>query len=656
MDGLRLAALLIYTFGVAAYGAILWLWIQEVSHRRWAGGRRAQTQTNEVDAVNGVLIAITFVWFALNLAQVLTRLSLARGVWPIDVPIVFIAFAFPPLIAHVTAAEVAASGPGRVSRVARAAIGAAYVVSLGIPTAFTAAYVWAPNSWFVRVAGPFLGVALSAAFIAASAYSSVLINRDRGHQPREERQSRRSLTAMFGLMALIFVVIGAVSMIAGQRNQPMRAPGFVLELFARSLPLLFMFVSAYVENRFYFFDLFIKRGAAFVVSIAGLTLWLAVVLPVLRPLGPAWAAPWLFAVALLPVVVLLPWLHARVGALLDRRWLGRTFTTQGAVAHFVAALRSATTADDAIRHAERTLSEIFGASITIALPAGSDGADAAIQHRVPIGRDGAHGTILLGRRAIDAPYFSEDRSLVASLADILAAALENLTLQQQRQEDARRAADLSLHASRSELKALRAQINPHFLFNALNAIAGLIHRHPERADRTIEQLAEVFRYALRGSDSEWTTVGNEMDFIRAYLDVEHARFGDRLAVDLDLDVSAQDAKVPAMMLQTLVENAVKHGLGDVLGRALVRVHASAAHGRLTLSVTDNGPGFRDQSLPLLDASASRGYGLVNIRQRLVGYFGEAAALSIDRRHGLTTVSIEMPLLQDAPARLHEVAR
>ena len=106
--------------------------------------------------------------------------------------------------------------------------------------------------------------------------------------------------------------------------------------------------------------------------------------------------------------------------------------------------------------------------------------------------------------------------------------LENLHLQERKLEQEQRARELSLHASRSELKALRAQINPHFLFNALNSIAGLIHRDPAVADRTIEQLADVFRYALRGAESEWAVLDDELDFVRAYLEVERARFGERL--------------------------------------------------------------------------------------------------------------------------------
>jgi LytS/YehU family sensor histidine kinase len=254
-----------------------------------------------------------------------------------------------------------------------------------------------------------------------------------------------------------------------------------------------------------------------------------------------------------------------------------------------------------------------------------------------------------------------------SLADVFSHVLDNLHLQERKLEQEHRAQELSLHASRSELKALRAQINPHFLFNALNSIAGLIHRDPAVADRTIEQLADVFRYALRGAESEWAVLDDELDFVRAYLEVERARFGDRLVTDVRIDDAVRGARVPTMMVQTLVENAVKHGAASVRGHASVVVTAREDSGQLVLSVADNGPGFSLDSPDPFDsrerglAQGKRtggGYGLVNIRQRLEGYFGSEAALSVKRSDGVTTVSVTLPLLRREPRALQprEIAR
>jgi LytS/YehU family sensor histidine kinase len=253
--------------------------------------------------------------------------------------------------------------------------------------------------------------------------------------------------------------------------------------------------------------------------------------------------------------------------------------------------------------------------------------------------DAPAGAVLMGARTIEAPYFRDDLALLTSLADVLASVLETLRLQQRKQE-------LTLHASRSELKALRAQINPHFLFNALNAIAGLIHKDPSAADRTVEQLAEVFRYALRGVESEWAVLDDELDFVRAYLDVEQSRFGERLQVTVRVADDVRGARVPTMMLQTLVENAVKHGVAHVRGRASVEVEASRRADRLVMAVTDNGPG--PSAHPTRAASSPKPYGLANIRERLHGYFGAAASLTFDRYDatGLTRVAVTLPFQGD----------
>src|SRR6185436_16363640 len=126
-------------------------------------------------------------------------------------------------------------------------------------------------------------------------------------------------------------------------------------------------------------------------------------------------------------------------------------------------------------------------------------------------------------------------SLLRSLSGVFSYMLENVRLQRRRRQQDQLEQELRLQTSRSELKALRAQINPHFLFNALNAIASLIHSDPTRADAAVEQLAEVFRYTLRRSESEWAPLDQELTFARAYLDVEQARFGQRLTCTIDSD-------------------------------------------------------------------------------------------------------------------------
>jgi LytS/YehU family sensor histidine kinase len=353
-----------------------------------------------------------------------------------------------------------------------------------------------------------------------------------------------------------------------------------------------------------------------------------------------------------PFVAALPSMYARISRVLDRRWLGRRFTAVEAVTRFLTRLKAATTEPQLMEYSQQGLAEIFGAACLIHQGAGSPaGATFAVMHQTPIqSGDAVLGRILMGPRTSQAPYFREDVELLASLADVLASVLINLRLQEKRKEQEQVAQELSLHASRSELKALRAQINPHFLFNALNAIAGLIHQNPRAADRTIEQLAGVFRYALRGAESEWASLGDELEFVSAYLEVERARFGDRLQVEVSAAAEVRDARVPTMAVQTLVENAVKHGLSELRGPAIVQVGARREGDRLVVAVIDNGPGFSDAALAARDAAPGThgGYGLSNVRRRLNGYFGQDARLSIDRDRvkGRTVVSMSLPLVVD----------
>ncbi|WP_118830033.1 sensor histidine kinase [Salinibacter ruber] len=178
----------------------------------------------------------------------------------------------------------------------------------------------------------------------------------------------------------------------------------------------------------------------------------------------------------------------------------------------------------------------------------------------------------------------------------------------------------------ARLSALRAQINPHFLFNAFNSIAALVRTRPGEAEAVVEDLSDLFRYALQASkDSGMATLGAEVKAVRRYLSVEQARYRDRLIVEINVPEDLRPTPVPSMTVQPLVENAVKHGVGETQGDCTVSVTAERANGTLLLRVLDTGPGF--DSTDLGDV-LGEGSGLANVRERLELFFGEAAQMRL----------------------------
>jgi LytS/YehU family sensor histidine kinase len=180
----------------------------------------------------------------------------------------------------------------------------------------------------------------------------------------------------------------------------------------------------------------------------------------------------------------------------------------------------------------------------------------------------------------------------------------------------------------ARLQALRAQINPHFLFNAFNSIAALIRTRPDEAEAVVEDLADLFRYTLQASEDDVSTLSEEEEAARRYLAVEKARFRERLTVEFDVPEALSSVSVPSMTLQPLVENAVKHGVGETQQDCTVTVTAEASDDGLVLRVTDTGPGFDTTDL---DAVLHEGSGLANVQERLRLFFGDHAEMRLQKQ-------------------------
>jgi two-component system, LytTR family, sensor kinase len=242
------------------------------------------------------------------------------------------------------------------------------------------------------------------------------------------------------------------------------------------------------------------------------------------------------------------------------------------------------------------------------------------------------GTLGVYRRNTRPPQ----RDVVEGMAGILSLQLELAELDRER--------NLAVDA---KLDALRAQINPHFLFNTLNTIASNVRTDPDEARQLLLRLADFFRYAVR-QEGQFADFGQEYFFVRTYVSLEQARYGDRLRVHYDVDPQVLTVQVPVLVIQPLVENAVKHGLADKVGGGTVTLKARVdpLSRTITIKVADDGVGFPAETLDRITAGdfpTNAGVGLRNISERLEALFGGRYRLDVHSQHGGgTMVELRIP--------------
>jgi two-component system LytT family sensor kinase len=236
------------------------------------------------------------------------------------------------------------------------------------------------------------------------------------------------------------------------------------------------------------------------------------------------------------------------------------------------------------------------------------------------------GTLIAFYRSVGNPSTSELR-VVQEAASLVAAQVELSVL-----------ADREERLARAELRALRAQISPHFIYNALAAVAGDIHARPDEARELLIDFAEFTRYLFRDGRS-YVTLGEELDHVERYLRLEQARFRDSLHVTVDVPHDTRGAVVPAMSLQPLVENAVRHGVERHAGTGRVTISAEIHDGDVELRVSDDGIGIDPERVRAVLAGAGGGIGLSNVDARLRATFGEHYALRIESESGEGTTAV-----------------
>ena len=194
---------------------------------------------------------------------------------------------------------------------------------------------------------------------------------------------------------------------------------------------------------------------------------------------------------------------------------------------------------------------------------------------------------------------------------------------------------LTLVTRDAQLRALRAQLNPHFLFNCLNSLRHLIVRHPERAEMMVTSLAELLRYSLASDRREFVTLSDELHIVDEYLELERVRLEERLKIERNITPDAMGAMVPPMAVQLLVENAIKHGIAELVEGGVVRIDASIARDQLAIGVCNTGT--------LKSAAGNPGHGLDNLRGRLRLLYDGAASFDIRERENLVEARLVIPV-------------
>jgi signal transduction histidine kinase len=214
------------------------------------------------------------------------------------------------------------------------------------------------------------------------------------------------------------------------------------------------------------------------------------------------------------------------------------------------------------------------------------------------------------------------------------------------------AANLETSLVEARLKTLEAELHPHFLFNTLHAISTLVHSDPEAADRMISRLSDLLRLTFDRSGAAQVTLKEELEFLQKYLEIEQIRFQDRLSIHFEIDPETLDAEVPRLILQPLVENAIKHGISPRAGRGHVQISAMRRDAVIWIEVQDNGVGLSTSARARLNS----GVGLSNTRARLEYLYGDAQRLEFAEADSGLSVRLQIPAHRVSPQRIEGSAQ
>ena len=426
--------------------------------------------------------------------------------------------------------------------------------------------------------------------------------------------------------------------------------GWAVELVGHHAAIPLALAILYQDYRFALADLFLKRALTLIAIVAIAFAGYTVVSTL--PSGPLAAG--LLLGMWVATSLISPWLHRGIVRFVDQSLLGRVDytalragigqalqaqnTVEGVLDSACAQLAPALAAQE-MWWIEEPSDEPRSTSLTASVLTSGLQVPTTDQPRYRV----RIGELTGGRRLL-----SDDVALVESVLSSAARRIDHIRLTHERYEAQLREEEMLKLTAEAELKALRAQVNPHFLFNALTTIGYLIESAPPRALNTLMQLTALLRGVLK-SEGEFTTLGRELELVEHYLKIEHERFEERLRVRIDVPQSVRGVRIPTLVLQPLVENAIKHGVAPSRNGGDVEVIAALEDRHLRLTVRNTGAPLRVEPRsagPFEFAQGKEHVGVENVRRRLAGHYGDAAgfALTTDT-DGRTVAAIVVPALR-----------
>jgi two-component system, LytTR family, sensor kinase len=461
--------------------------------------------------------------------------------------------------------------------------------------------------------------------------------------------TRHQLNGTRALWMAALAVVAVSALHLGSFHGPQES--WLVELVGHHASIVLAFAILYQDYRFALADLFLKQALTLLVLVALVFGGFSIVEPLLTSsegrLQPS-AVTMLLAIWAATALVF-PWCRRAVARFVDRVVLARA-DYAALISRFAEDVQQDEAPEAVLERCCDVLAPALTASTVTWEERTLNASEEVKSRHVPVlTAEAPHYLLIVGPLAGGRRLLSDDIAMLERFAVIAARRIDALRLTGERYERMLQEREMRTLATEAELRALRAQINPHFLFNALTTIGYLIQQTPPRALKTLLDLTTLLRSVLR-SEGEFTTLGRERELIECYLKIERERFEERLTFELNIPDHLVHVPVPSLIVQPLVENAVKHGIARTRDGGTITVSATLER-ELRIVVRNTGA-------PLgTAASSGSGVGLENVRRRLHHYYGREASLAVTRdESGATVAELQLPAVDGDDQHVEVIAR